>query len=145
MGRETHPKIRDGLRDLPKVQDGSADLLGSSEQVGRSSGRSGTRLEVLPGSVTGQGNLSEIWDRCRGTSEGPRRVLRSSGRYGTCRGTLLEVRDGSGDPPGCSWTGWGIIKEVRDWSWEPPKGLGQVWRSFGRTEIGWEVLRKVGD
>ena len=144
-GAEIIRKVWDGSRDPPG---GPGWVVGPSRWFGTDrevlwNVRNGR--EVLPGSVTGRGTLSGIWDGWRGTLEGVRRVLRSSGRSGTGRETLLEVRDGSGDPPGCSWTGRGTIKEVQDWSRDPPKGLGRVRRSFGRSKIGREVLQKVGD
>ena len=160
-GGDALRKVLDRLGDPPKdpervdgpsrrfgtdrgTRDGSGDPLDGSEQVGRSSGRSGTGWEVLPGSVTGRETLSGIWDGWRGTSEGLRWV-----------GVIRKVWDKSGDPAGgparvggpsqWSWTCWGTVKEVWDWTRDPPKGLGRVGRSFGRSKIGEDVLRKVGD
>ena len=105
---------------------------------------------------TGRGTLKEVWNVSEDSPGGPGRVGvprgcrrqvggplvrtetdgRTSGSYGTGRGTLKEVRDGSGDPRGCPerfgghsgrsgtgrgpselpGTGRGTLGEVRDGS-----------------------------
>ena len=105
-----------GWGTLPEVRDGSRDLLGGSEQVRRSSERSGTSWEVLPVVWTLSGDPFRGLGRVGGgTLEGSRQVRRSTGRSGTGRKTLPKVRDGLGDPRG----GPGRVRGT-------PGGLGQV-------------------
>ena len=51
-------------------------------RVGRSSERSGTGREVLPGVRDWSGTLPVVWDKWEGPSEVLRRVGRSFGRSG---------------------------------------------------------------
>ena len=99
---------------------------------------------------------------------GPRWVERPSGRSKTSRGTFVnfesretsqgnlgQVREGSGDPPGClgqvgrpsgrSETGQGTFEEVRDGPGDPLGGPGQVGEPSGRSGTGRENLGEVRD
>ena len=46
----------------------------------------------------GRGTLREVWDGSEEPRGGPGRFVGPSDRSGTGRGTLVEVRDGSGVP-----------------------------------------------
>ena len=71
------------------------------------------------------------------------------------RETLSEVRDGSGDPPGCpgwvrgpserSGTGWGTLQEVQNRLGGPPEGLGLVGRPSRTSGTGWGTHLEVRD
>ena len=123
MGRRTHSEVRDGSEDPPG---GSGRVRGPTQGIWDGS-------EDLPGSP--------------GWVGGPIRWFRMD------RGTLPEVRDGSGDSHvglrrigdpqgglvwvgGPSWrsgTGLGTLRVVRDRPGDRLGGLGRVKRSFRRS------------
>ena len=65
------------------------------------------------------------------------------GRYGTGRGTLEDLRDGSGNP----WGGPGrvgrYLGEVRNGFGDPRKGTGRVGGPSGMTGTGRETIGEV--
>ena len=63
---------------------------------------------------------------------------------GMGRGTLGEVRDGSGDPRGCSGRVW-TIPAARDGSGDPQGGPGRVGGISMRSGTGWGTLSEARD
>ena len=73
---------------------------GGTELFGKSSRRSGTDLETLPGSRSGRETHPEVRNWSGNLPGGPELVGRPSRRSGTRRETIPEVRKWSGDTPG---------------------------------------------
>ena len=142
MCREVFPGVRDWSGHPPKG-------LG---RVGRNFGRFNIGREVLRRVQVGSEDPPEV------RVEGPSR------RSWMGRRTLLEVRDGSGNPQR-SGTGRGTLREVRDGSGvhreirnelgthmavrdgsgDPQGDLGWIGGPSRRSETGGKVLRKVRD
>ena len=134
MGQGILGKVRDGLRALWEVRDGSGDPLRGPGQFVRLSGRS----------ETGRGTLGEVQDGSGDAREGPGRVGGPSGRSEMSRRPSRRSRTGHhregpgrvGGPLGRSGTGCGTRcedrygqrtnEEVRDGSGDPRGGPGQV-------------------
>ena len=137
-GRGTHREVRDGSG---VVRDGSEDPCGGTGRVGEFRNGSG-HPPSGPGRVEGPLGF-------------PGWVWRPSGKSGTCRRTLEEIRDGSGDPRGVagrvwgpsrsSGTGRGTLAEVWDGSGEPRGGVGRVGRPSGRSGTGRGTLGEIRD
>ena len=81
-------------------------------------------------SKTSWGTLEEVRDWSRDLRRGTKWVGRSSGRFGTGRGTLGEVRDGLG-PSWRSGTGQGTLGKFRDGSGDPQEVQVELVNSRG--------------
>ena len=115
-----------------EVQDGSGDRLGGPGRVGRCSRRSGTDRGILKGIWDRWDALRKVRHEWVSLQEGLRRVGGPSWRSGSGLETILEVRDGSGNP----WAGTGRVGEP----WECP---GRVGGPLGRSGTGRGTLGDV--
>ena len=135
------------------------DPPGCPGEVGSPSQMSGSSRETLP-------NICKILMDIQEWSVGPPVCLGVVGRLSRCPGVvgrasrmtgsgrealpnnqkwlggLPDVRDWSGDPPGCPW-GWEALQDVQEWSGVSRGCSGVVGRRSRMSGSGWKALLDV--